>query len=291
MKKKILFVVNPISGGRSKKKIPGIIEACLDHSKFEYRISYTERVEHAYMLAKAAAKESYDIVVAVGGDGTVNEIAKALLHSNIALGIVPFGSGNGLARSLGIPMNASRAIKVLNHLNEDKIDAGSLNNFYFFNMAGSGFDAQISHRFANLKSRGFSGYVKTTFQELANYTSEDYTITCDGVAINEKAFIVSIANSSQYGNEAHIAPLADVRDGLFDVVVVKPFPWYTFPGLAYKMFTKTAHTSKYVQIIKAKEIQIERTKAAPIHIDGEPQDADARLIISVLPKSIRVLIP
>ena len=291
MKKKILFIINPISGGKSKKKMPSIIDQHLDKEKYDVRISYTERVEHAYLLSKAAVKENYDIVVAVGGDGTVNEVAKGLLNSNIIMGIVPFGSGNGLARTLKIPLNPVKAVKVFNNYNSIKIDSASLNNHFFFNMAGTGFDATISHQFANLKSRGFSGYVKTTFKELSSYKPETYTIQYDGNTIVEKAFIVSVANSSQYGNEAHIAPHADVCDGLLDLVVVKPFPWYLFPSLAVKMFTKTAHTSNYVKIYKAKNIVIERALESPIHIDGEPHMESAKLNIQIIPLSMNIIVP
>ncbi len=271
--------------------MPGIIDTYLNKDLFDVRISFTERVEHAFLLAKAAVKDQYDIVVAVGGDGTVNEVAKGVLNSNVIMGIVPFGSGNGLARTLKIPLNPVKAVKVFNNYSSIQIDSASLNNHFFFNMAGSGFDATISHQFANLKSRGFSGYVKTTFKELSSYKPENYTIHFDGKTITEKAFIVSVANSSQYGNEAHIAPHADVKDGLLDLVIVKPFPWYTFPSLAIKMFTKTAHTSSYVQIFKAKNIVIERASKSPIHIDGEPHMEEAKLSIQIIPLSMNIIVP
>lgn len=291
MKKKILFIVNPISGGRDKKKIPGLIEEFLNKDIFDYRISYTEKVEHGYMLAKAAVKDQYEIIVAVGGDGTVNEVAKAIINSKIILGIIPYGSGNGLARSLKIPLDIIGAIKCLNNLTVDTIDSASLNTHFFFNVAGSGFDAHISQSFASNKIRGFVGYVRTTFKELRNYVPQLYKINIDGKIIEKRAFIVSIANSSQYGNNAHIAPRADVKDGWLDVVVVKPIKWYKIPILASRMFTKTAESSKYVEIYKAKKIFIEREYEAAIHLDGEPRLEMKDLSIEIIPLSINVIIP
>lgn len=291
MRKKILFIVNPISGGRDKRRIPGLIEKHLDKNIYEYRVSYTERVEHGYMLAKAAVKDNYDVIVAVGGDGTVNEVSKAIINTNVVLGIIPFGSGNGLARSLKIPLNAAKAIQVLNTIKIDIIDSAKLNEHYFFNVAGSGFDAHISQCFANNKIRGFVGYVKTTFQELRKYIPQEYSLTLDGVNYKRKAFIVSIANSSQYGNDAHIAPRADVKDGWLDVVIVKPMAWYMIPLVALRMFNKTAEASKYVEMFQAKVILIKREIEAAIHLDGEPCMEQKDMMIEILPLSLKVIVP
>ena len=291
MRKKILFIITPISGGRDKKKIPGLIEKHLDKQLFDYRISFTERVEHGYMLAKAAVKDNYDIIVAVGGDGTVNELAKAIVNTNVVLGIIPFGSGNGLARTLKIPLKASKAIKVINLLNTDKIDSASFNEHYFFNVSGSGFDAHISQSFARNKIRGFMGYIKTTLEELKNYIPQNYEITLDGETIKRDAFIVSIANSSQYGNNAHIAPRADVKDGWLDIVVVKPIAWFMIPILAVRMFNKTAGKSSYVEMFRAKKIFIKRELEAAIHLDGEPRMEQKDLAIEIIPLSLTVIVP
>lgn len=283
--------MNPISGGRDKRRIPGLIEKHLDKNIYEYRISYTERVEHGYMLAKAAVKDNYDVIVAVGGDGTVNEVSKAIINTNVVLGIIPFGSGNGLARSLKVPLNAAKAIQVLNTIKIDIIDSAKLNEHYFFNVAGSGFDAHISQCFANNKIRGFVGYVKTTFQELRKYIPQEYSLTLDGVIYTRKAFIVSIANSSQYGNDAHIAPRADVKDGWLDVVIVKPMAWYMIPLVALRMFNKTAESSKYVEMFQAKVILIKREIEAAIHLDGEPRMEQKDMMIEILPLSLKVIVP
>ena len=291
MRKKILFIINPISGGRDKQRIPGLIEEHLDKNKYEHRISFTERVEHGYMLAKAAVKDEYDIIVAVGGDGTVNEISKAIINTKVSLGIIPFGSGNGLARSLKIPLKTEKAIAILNRGKSDKIDSAKFNDDYFFNVSGSGFDAHISECFAKNNIRGFAGYIKTTFQELKKYIPQEYEINLDGKTIIRKAFMVSIANSSQFGNEAHIAPRADVKDGWLDVVVVKPIRWFMIPILALRMFNKSAESSSYVEIFKAKKIFIKREYIAAIHLDGEPSIGKKDLQIEIIPLSLNVIVP
>jgi diacylglycerol kinase (ATP) len=291
LKKKILFIINPISGGRNKKKIPGLIELHLNKNLFEHRISFTEKVEHGFMLAKAAIKDGYDIIVAVGGDGTVNEVAKAIINSDIILGIIPYGSGNGLARSLKIPLNTVQAIRTINNFTVDKIDSASFNNHFFFNVAGSGFDAHISQSFASNKIRGLLGYIKTTFKELRNYVPQVYKLNLDGEMYVRKAFIVSIANSSQYGNGAYIAPRADVKDGWLDVVIVKPVAWYRIPFAASKMFTNTVESSRYVEMFKAKKIYIEREFEAAVHLDGEPRMEQKNISIEIIPLSVNVIVP
>ncbi len=291
MKQKILFIINPISGGRDKKKIPALIDMYLDKTKFDYRISFTERVEHAFMLSKAALKEGYQIVVAVGGDGTVNEVAKGIFHTDTILGIIPFGSGNGLARTLKIPLKVIEAINNINNCYSIKIDSARLNNRMFFNMAGSGFDAEVSNEFAGDKKRGLLGYVRVVFQQIIKYKPQQYKISIDGKIIERQAFILSIANSSQYGNDAHIAPHADVRDGILDIVVVKPFHFIKLPLLAMYMFTNKADKTSYVEYFKGKKILIQREKADAIHLDGEPYIEDKDLNIEVLPLSLNVIVP
>jgi diacylglycerol kinase (ATP) len=291
VKQKILFIINPISGGRDKKKIPALIDMYLDKTKFDYRISFTERVEHAFMLSKAALKEGYQIVVAVGGDGTVNEVAKGIFHTDTILGIIPFGSGNGLARTLKIPLKVIEAINNINNCYSIKIDSARLNNRMFFNMAGSGFDAEVSNEFAGDKKRGLLGYVRVAFQQIIKYKPQQYKISIDGKIIERQAFILSIANSSQYGNDAHIAPHADVRDGILDIVVVKPFHFIKLPLLAMYMFTNKADKTSYVEYFKGKKILIQREKADAIHLDGEPYIEDKDLNIEVLPLSLNVIVP
>ena len=291
MKIKIAFIINPIAGGKNKFHFSQTIEKVLDLSKFEYQIIQTERVNHAFDLTKIAIQEGAKIVVAVGGDGTINEIAAALVGTQTKLAIIPFGSGNGLARALKIPMNTSKALSIINQTNSDLIDVAKLNDNFFFNMSGLGFDAHISHVFSKDKKRGLLGYIKATFRELKNYKSENYQINIDGKLINERAFILSIANSSQYGNEAHIAPRAQLHDGLLDLIIVKPFPLILMPIMAFRLFTKSADRSKYLISLQGKSIQISNNKKSVIHLDGEAKLINENINISIQPLALNVIVP
>jgi diacylglycerol kinase (ATP) len=290
LKRKALFIINPVSGGKKKDGVPELVEKYLDPTIFDYDIEFTTGIFHAHDLAKAAVGE-YEIVVAVGGDGTVNEIASAIAGTDTVLGVIPFGSGNGLSRFLTIPMDAEGAIKTMNAGRTITIDAGKMNGQWFFNMAGMGFDAHISHVFANGSTkRGFVSYFKSSIQEISTYKSKNYHIEVDGVAYDREAFMLSMANSSQYGNNAHVSPTASVQDGLLDVCIIKPFPLWRFPEMGLRMFTKTADSSKYVEIIKGKHIVITRQQEGPIHLDGEPQVAGTDIDIEVVPNALHVIV-
>lgn len=288
MKKRILFIINPISGGKSKLGFPQMAAQYLDNSIFDSEYIFTEKAGHAKEIGAQHADK--DIIVAVGGDGTINEIASVLEGTAKCLGIIPYGSGNGLARAMAIPLKDTQAIARLNNLNCTRIDSGTLNDRKFFNMAGVGFDAHISKCFAEHTSRGLGGYVQTTFREINSYLSEDYVLEIDGQVYERNAFMVSIANSSQYGNNAHISPFASVKDGFLDICIIRPFPLYIFPAMGYRMFRKTTHKSKFVEIIKGRDIRITRRSAGAVHVDGEPQLMDAELNIKIKPLSLSVLI-
>ncbi|MEQ7802467.1 diacylglycerol kinase family protein [Pedobacter sp. ASV1-7] len=290
-KQNILFIINPISGGKDKLKIPSLIDANLDRSKFNANFAFTEYVGHASEIAEEAAGKNFDIIVAVGGDGTINEVAGKVMEQNKILGVLPFGSGNGLARFLKIPMNTVKAIKVINNCNVAVIDSATFNDRYFFNMAGMGFDAHISSVFAGNKGRGLRGYVKLGLKEVLNYKPQTYRIVIDGMEYIRTAFVISVANSSQYGNNAHIAPAASVTDGWLDVCIVKEFPMYKLPVLAYEMLSAKTDNSKLVEIIKGKNIHITRIQEDAIHIDGEPFFMGKEIDVSVKPLSLNIIIP
>jgi YegS/Rv2252/BmrU family lipid kinase len=268
--------------------VPDLIQKNLDTSLFEPTIVFTEGAMHASDLARGAVGR-YQYVIAVGGDGTVNEIASAIVGTDTALGILPFGSGNGLARFLGIPMDIADAIKTLNVERVEAIDSAKLNGQCFFNMAGMGFDAHISEVFSHDKTRGFGAYIRSSLREIVNYKSDTYHIDIDGVTYVREAFMLSIANSSQYGNNAHVSPCASVQDGWLDVCIIKPFPLYRFPEMGIRMFAKTAHKSKYVEIIQGKHISIKRSKDAPVHLDGEPQIMGTDVEINIVPGSLKIV--
>ncbi|HVW94730.1 MAG TPA: diacylglycerol kinase family protein [Mucilaginibacter sp.] len=288
MERKALFIINPISGGKKKDGVPELIEKYLDTNQLKPVIVFSDGVAHARQIAKEAVGK-FSIVVAVGGDGTVNEIASAIVGTETILGIVPFGSGNGLSRFLHIPMDTQKAIENLVEGKTVTIDSGRLNGQPFFNMAGMGFDAHISEVFSHDKKRGFISYIKTSLREVANYKSQRYCLNIDGKQYEREAFMLSFANSSQYGNDAHISPHASVRDGLLDVCVIKPFPLWRFLELSMRMMTKTADKSKYLEIIKGRHIKVRRDNPGPLHLDGEPQMAGLEADIELLPDSLKVV--
>jgi diacylglycerol kinase (ATP) len=289
-KEKILFVVNPISGGKNKSGFQALVISNLDHTKYEPTILFTEKPGHACDITRDALQKGFKKIIAVGGDGTVNEVANLLINTDAALGIIPFGSGNGLARHMGIPVSPAKAIASLNTAKIKINDVGTLNGMPFFSVSGIGFDAHIGKIFATLKGRGFVGYIKAVLTEFANYKSQNYKITMNGQTIEKNAFLITFANGSQYGNNAYIAPKALVDDGLLDVCVLKPFPVYNMPGLALRVFNKTADKSKYLDTLKGNVITVLREQEGPIHIDGEPFETGKEIKIGIIPASLNVLV-
>ena len=287
----ILFIINPISGGRGKLRIPDFIDQYLDKEKFNPNFVFSEYVGHAGELADEAATKNFDVIVAAGGDGTINEIATKVLKHNKILGILPLGSGNGLARFLRIPKNLKHALGLINNFKTDRVDTAEFNQKCFFNLAGMGFDAHLSSVFSKDKKRGLSGYVKLGFQEVFNYKPQTYQLAIDGIAYKRKAFAISIANSSQYGNDVYIAPNASVKDGLLDVCIIKPFPILKLPVLGYVMLRGTAESSNMIEIIKGKHIKIIRERAGAVHVDGEPLQMGTEIEALVHPLSLQVIVP
>ncbi|MCO5946229.1 diacylglycerol/lipid kinase family protein [Mucilaginibacter flavidus] len=289
MERKALFIINPISGGKKKDGVPELIDKHLDKSLVKPVIVFTDGVAHAKQIAHEAAGK-FEMVVAVGGDGTVNEVASAIVGSDTALGIVPFGSGNGLARFLGIPMDTAKAIETLSTGKWITMDSGRVNGQPFFNMAGMGFDAHISEVFSHNKKRGFITYIKSSIKEVISYKAQIYNINIDGKDYEREAFMLSFANSSQYGNDAHISPTASVQDGLLDICVIKPFPLWRFFEMGIRMMRKTTDKTKYVEIIKGQRILVKRSEPGPLHLDGEPQMAGTDAEIVLVPHSLKVIV-
>src|SRR5690606_23958902 len=215
--------------------------------------------------------------------------AAALNGTETVLGIIPEGSGNGLALYLGIPLNERAAIRRLNRVDYMTIDSGLINGLPFFNMAGIGFDASVSDRFANDNIRGPIGYMKAVLSEISTYKPKRYLLDIDGEKIQREAFMISVANSPQYGNNAYVAPQASVTDGLLDVCIVHKFPLYTVPMMLFHLFNKTADQSEYVEIVPGRKICIERDVADAVHVDGEPREMGTTLNITVSPGALRIL--
>ncbi len=289
-KRRIRFIVNPISGVGKQKIIPGLVKQYLDHGQFDYEITYTEAAGHAITLSKEAAEAGIDIVAIVGGDGSVNEAGSSLINSTTALAIIPTGSGNGLARHLKIPLKLQEAISLLNHHQVKMIDTGMVNEHRFMGVAGIGFDALIAYEFSRFGKRGFFSYFKIVLREYFNYKEDRYSIKHQGKELLEKAFLITIANSSQYGNRATIAPEAKIDDGHLKLCLLKKFPLWVAPFVANRLFNKTIHKSRYMTTIDGTEFSISSSYNR-VHTDGEPLTIDETLLFKVNPASLNVIVP
>ena len=288
-KTNVTFIINPKSGTHSKEAIPGLIEDTLDKERFEWRIKYTEYAGHAAKLAKESATKGVDIVVAVGGDGTVNEVARSLVHTQTALAISPCGSGNGLARHLCLPMDMKKAISIINDCRIEAFDYGIINNLPFFCTCGMGFDAFISLKFAEAGKRGPITYVENVLKEGLKYQPETYEIEDETGAVHHKAFLIACANASQYGNNAYIAPKASMMDGVMDVIIMEPFSALEAPQIAIDLFNKTLDKNSKIKTFQAKKIHIHREKPGAIHFDGDPIMTDADVDVELQHLGIRIV--
>lgn len=281
--------MNPISGTSDKKNIPYLIEELLDKEQFDYSIRETEYAGHAYEIAKESKEQGIDIVVAVGGDGTVNEVGRALVHSNTALGIIPTGSGNGLARHLLIPMKIKGAIQVLNDCEITDLDYGIINEHPFFCTCGVGFDAFISEKFAEAGKRGPITYLENILKEGLKYEPETYEIEAENGTTKKKAFLISCANASQYGNNAYIAPQASMSDGMIDVIIMEPFDALEASQISIEMFNKTLDKNNKIKTFRSKEIKIYRKAPGVIHYDGDPVETGKEIVVTLKGKGIKIL--
>ncbi len=269
-KKRITFIINPISGTQKKDEFPQLIEKELDHDLYEEELCFTEYAGHAAELASQRSKDGVDVVVAVGGDGTVNEVARSLVHTQTALGIIPCGSGNGLARHLCIPIDIRKALQLINDCNIEAFDYGVINDLPFFCTCGMGFDAFISLKFAEAGKRGPITYIENVLREGLKYSPETYEIIDDTGTTSYKAFLIACANASQYGNNAYIAPGATMKDGKMDVIIMEPFDALEAPQIAADLFMKTLSNNSKIKTFRAERIHIHRSQPGAIHYDGDP---------------------
>lgn len=291
MKKRIWFLVNPISGTTDKAYIMDLIPRYLDEARFEYRILYTEYKGHAAEYARQAVAEHVDVVVAVGGDGTVNEVACSLIHTETALGIIPCGSGNGLARHLSIPMNVDGALQVLADNVIEALDYGSINGTPFFCTCGVGFDAYVSDRFAHSGKRGLLSYIENTLRGGLEYKADTYEIVVDGqTPVTYKAFLIACANASQYGNNFYIAPEASMSDGLMDVTIMEPFNVLEAPQIAIQLMNKTIMQNPHIKTFRCRRLDIKRNSPGVIHFDGDPKEEGMSVTVELIPHDIRMVI-
>ena len=290
-KKRILFIVNPISGHRDKRRFREHVASVLGGENITYEIAFTERAGHATELAETAVGK-YDIVAAVGGDGTLNEVARGLVGTDTALAVIPCGSGNGLARCLHIPLNTDKALRLLTQGRIQRIDTGTVNGQLFLSVAGIGLDAQTAQDFAQDPRRGFITYAHYAVSNYLHPKPETVSITFDGrEPITCSPLLITFANSNQFGYNAVIAPHASLQDGLLDVCILSRPPLPIVPDIVAKLMDGRIDKSRYLKEIQAAHITVERPAAGVVNIDGEPVMMDANLDIRIAPSSLNVLVP
>lgn len=291
-KVKIVFVINPISGTQNKELILKWVNERLDKIRYEPEVIYTQYAGHAVEIARQKAEEGVFAVVAVGGDGTINEIARSLVHTQTALGIIPCGSGNGLARHLQIPLEVKKAIDIINEGLVDVIDYGKINDVSFFCTCGVGFDAFVSLKFSQAGKRGPLTYLEQTLRESLKYRPEVYELVMDeNVSTRYRAFLIACGNASQYGNNAYITPKAALNDGLLDVTILEPFTVLDVPALAFQLFNKTIDQNSRIKTFRCRTLNIHRSKPGVAHYDGDPIMMDENIDVKIVQRGLQVIVP
>ena len=286
---KIAFIINPISGKGKGNQIPDLIEKYLDKSKFNHTIVFTQYGGHGKELATKFVHENYNIVVAVGGDGTMSEVASGIANTNTALAIIPLGSGNGLARFHGYSLNPKIAIKQLNRGKFYTSDYGIIDDTQtFFCTCGIGYDAYISQCFAQQSNRGLKTYLKIIFKTFFSYKPLTYKLLGDKFKYEGEAFLITFANANQWGNNAYVAPEAVIDDGLMDISILTEFPKWKIPVLAYQLFTKKVHKSRYVKTYRTKSVIVTREEAGPFHFDGESFPREKTIKIELINNKLKI---
>lgn len=289
MKKRIWFIINPISGVRRKDDVPGLIREYLNSDLFDFEIKYTQYKGHAVNLATEAVENKINIVCAVGGDGSVHEVGISLIGSATKLAIIPIGSGNGLARSMNIPLSISKAIECINEMNEIQMDTVLVNDTPFLGVGGYGLDAVIAQKFDQDKKRGFKTYVKHVFKEFFKYNPINISIDTNGQIKKMPVVLCTIANTSEFGNGFVVSPKSDATDGKIELFLLKPFSFWRTPAIIYQFFTKSSHKSQFAEVISFQKARINLSQQIA-HYDGEPVDVRSELNVQVVPKSLHILI-
>ena len=289
--KKIFLVINKFAGhGKQRhRKIEEVI-SWLKTNIGTVEFAYTNHPGHATELAAKAASDNFNMVVAVGGDGTVNEVAQGLIGTSTPMGIIPLGSGNGLARDLGISMDTLQSALTLIEGEVQQIDVCRINHQRFLCTAGIGLDAQVADKMSKATTRGFLRYIKLTIQESFTFKPFKIKMTVDGVLIEKAVFLVTFANARQFGNNAYIAPHASISDGLIDVVVVNPFNKMLLPFFGIGLFTKLLPKLRFVEYYKAKKIELEFADTSIYHFDGEPGKLSFPATIIIETEKLNVII-
>ncbi len=282
----ISFIINPASGTGKVKKIPPLIHRYFQKQGGQYNIRYTEYAGHAKKIVNDEIANGSTIIVAVGGDGTVNEVGTALLHSKAALGIIPTGSGNGLARHLKIPMDALKALDLITEGNSMTMDSGEVNGKPFFCTAGIGLDAVVAERFAQIKGRGLFNYIKAS---LSAYQTHEVEEIQDEKGNVYTGFLLSICNANQYGNNAFISPQSNVQDGMLELISIAPLRWFQIPSFIIRLFSKSLDQHSCYQVTSFHTLTLKRKKSGALHFDGDTMAHTDLLYVRCIPKSLNVI--
>lgn len=290
MKKRMLVIINPISGVGRQKKIEQLLENNLDRDLFDYQIRSTEYIHHGTTLAREGAMQGFDIITAVGGDGSVNDVIAGIHGSDATLGIIPCGSGNGLARCMRIPLTPALAIRVLNQDNPGTIDTITLNDkFFVASIAGVGFDAFIARLMKSAKVRGFSAYLNLILREYPSYESKDYHLVVDGREYDRKAWFITFANSNQFGYNAAVAPKAKLDDGLIDISIVDKIPIEHAAITTPLVYANHFELSQHVEMLKAHEVWVAGNVDKWVNIDGEGENVGNELHFVNHQQSLKIM--
>lgn len=292
-KQKILFIINPASGSslQRKESISRIIGAHINRDIFDPEIIQSNSPDHVLELSSSAVQNNTNVVVAVGGDGSVNLAARPLIGTDVFFGIIPVGSGNGLANHLGIPINVYKAVEIINRRKFILMDSVNINDRVFFSIAGAGFDALVAKEYARSEMRGFLPYFRIVTENYPLYKPKKYILNIDGNTITRRALFVVFANAGQFGYNAIIAPNAQIDDGMIDVCIARKVPLLKAPLAVHQLFNNTIDQSAYIEIIKAKQVVVKRKKNRRINLDGESAKLSKKLTIKVNPKSLRIIVP
>jgi YegS/Rv2252/BmrU family lipid kinase len=292
-KKKIMFVINPISGVYKKKNIPEKVARYIDYVKYDYTIRFTQYAGHASLIAQQAVEQGYDVVVAVGGDGSINEVAQSLVGTETALGVIPFGSGNGFATHLKIPpRDAEGSINVLNTGKVVKLDLVKSNLRYFVSTAGFGVDSTVARRFKHHKQRGFISYAWAMVKELLFYFQPFETkVEIDDITIERQFFLFTAFNANQYGYNFGVFPFTSMKDGIMDVIVMNKFRVTKLLYIVACLMMKRADLIEEAESYRAKKVVIHGNKKMVYQFDGESVIHHGDVTFEVVPQCINVIVP
>jgi diacylglycerol kinase (ATP) len=299
MQRRFIYFINPISGTKGKEELLKTIQQKTTAQKIPFEILHTNAAgNYAYLHDKIAAENITDVIVC-GGDGTVNQIACALMGVKVNIGIVPMGSGNGLALAAKIPRNAAKALQIIFDGKSQYVDSFYINNRFSCMLCGLGFDAQVAHDFANQSTRGLATYVKESTKNFFKATAYPFIIYVDGKKFSTEAFFISIANSNQFGNNFTIAPQASFHDGVLDIVVVNKMSklrmiWTVLKQIRLgqvRMYEDKKYHRNEIHYFQTKQVTIHNPGLAPLHIDGDPVDTATEFDVKILPKAFKLLMP